>query len=59
MADPHSPVAWIESGNEESKNERSLGSYESPFDPHPPPKRQRSFGPKDEDYVSEEEVYKH
>jgi hypothetical protein len=48
------------SGNEESENnDRSLGSYESPSYPCPSVKRKRSSSPQDEDYVPEEEVYKH
>jgi hypothetical protein len=59
MADPQSPVGRIESGNEESENDGSLGSYESPPDPYPQPKRKRSSDPLDEDYVAEKEVYEH
>jgi hypothetical protein len=60
MADPQSLVSQFMSENEESEqNGRSLGSYESPSDPCPSVKRKRSSGPQDEDYISEEEVYKH
>jgi hypothetical protein len=45
------------SSNEESKNDKSVGSYESPSDPCLSPKRKRSSGPQDEDDVQEEEVY--
>jgi hypothetical protein len=47
------------SGNEESENDRCLGSYESPSDPCPSVKRKRSSDPHDKDYVPEEEVYEH
>jgi hypothetical protein len=48
------------SGNEESEqNDGSLGLYESPSDPCPSIKRRRSSGTQDEDYIPEEEVYKH
>jgi hypothetical protein len=48
------------SGNEErERNDRSLGSYESPRDPSPSVKRKRSSGPQDEDCVPENEVYEH
>jgi hypothetical protein len=46
-------------GNEESKNDGSLCSYESPSDPCPSVKRKQSSGPQDKDYVPEEEVYEH
>jgi hypothetical protein len=59
MADPHTLVARMKSGNEESKNNGSLGLYESSPNPYPQPKRQRSSGTQDEDYVPEEEVYEH
>jgi hypothetical protein len=60
MADPQSLVAQVVSDNEESKqNDGSSGSYESPSDPCPSVKRKRSFGPRDEDYILEEEVYEH
>jgi hypothetical protein len=59
MADPQSPVGRVVSTNEESENDRSLGSYESPSDPCPSVKRKRSYGPQDEDYLPEEEVYEH
>jgi hypothetical protein len=52
-------VGQIESGNEESENDGSSGSYESPPDPYPQLKRKRSSSPQDEDYVPEEVVYKH
>jgi hypothetical protein len=52
-------VGQVVSDNEESKNDTSLGSYESPSDPCPSVKRKRSSGPQDEDYVSEEDVYEH
>jgi hypothetical protein len=39
MADPQSPVGQVVSGNNESENDRSLGSYESPSDPCPVVKR--------------------
>jgi hypothetical protein len=52
-------VGQVVSDNEESKNDASLGSYESPSDPCPSVKRKRSSGPQDEDYVPEEEVYEH
>jgi hypothetical protein len=51
MADPQSPVGQIESGNEESESNGSLGLYES--------KRKRSSDPHNKDYVPEEEVYEH
>jgi hypothetical protein len=51
MADPQSPVGQVVSGNEESKNDGSLGSYESPNDLCSLVKRKQSFGPQDEDYV--------
>jgi hypothetical protein len=59
MADPQTPIDQIESGNEESENDGSLGSFESPPDAYPPPKRKRSSGLQDEEYVLEEEVYEH
>jgi hypothetical protein len=60
MADPHSAVGQLVSGNEERKNnEGSLGSYESPSDPYPLVKRKRSSGPQNKEYVLEEEVYEH
>jgi hypothetical protein len=59
MADPQSPVGRVVSANEESENDKSLGSYESPSDPCPSVKRMRSCGPQDEDYLPEEEVYEH
>jgi hypothetical protein len=60
MADPQSPVGQVVSDTEESKNnDGSLGSYESPSYPCPSGKRKRSSGPRDEDYVPEEEVYEH
>jgi hypothetical protein len=39
MADPQTPMDQIESGNEESENDGSLGSFESPPDAYPQPKR--------------------
>jgi hypothetical protein len=60
MANPHSLVAQVVSDNKESEqNDGSSGSYESPSDPCPSLKRKRSFGPQDEDYKLEEEVYEH
>jgi hypothetical protein len=59
MADPQSLVGQIESSNKESENNGSLGSYESPPDPFPQPKRKQSSSTHDEDYVPEEEVYEH
>jgi hypothetical protein len=59
MVDPKSPVSQVMSGNEESENDRSLDSYESPSDPCLSVKRKRSSGPQDEDYVPKEEVYKY
>jgi hypothetical protein len=60
MANPQILVAQVVSDNEESEqNDGSLGSYESPSDPCPSIKRKRSSGPQDEDYIPEEEVYKH
>jgi hypothetical protein len=59
MADPHSPVGQVVSSNEESENDRSLDSYESPSDPCPSVKRKRSSDPHDKDYIIEEEVYEH
>jgi hypothetical protein len=53
MVDPQSPVGRVVSSNEESKNVRNLGSYESPSDPCSSPKGKLSSGPKDEDYVQE------
>jgi hypothetical protein len=53
--DPQSPVGWVVYSNEERENDGSLGSYESPTDPCLSPKRKRSSGPQDEDYVPEEE----
>jgi hypothetical protein len=52
-------VGRIESGNEESENDGSLDSYESPPNPYPQPKRKWFSGPMDEDYIPEEEVYEH
>jgi hypothetical protein len=58
--DPQSPMAQVVSNNEESEqNDRSSGSYESPSDPCPSVKRKQSSIPRDEDYISEEEVYEH
>jgi hypothetical protein len=57
--DPQSPVGQVLSGNEESKNDECLHSYESLSDPCPSVKRKRSSCPHDEDYVPEEEVYEH
>jgi hypothetical protein len=60
MADPQSLVGQVVSGNEESENNNgSLGLYESPSDPCPSVKRKRFSDPQDDDYVPEEEVYKH
>jgi hypothetical protein len=59
MVDPKSPVSQVMSGNEESENDRSLDSYESPSDPCLSVKRKRSSGPQDEDYVPKEEVYEY
>jgi hypothetical protein len=60
MADPQSPMAQVVSDNEESEqNDGCSCSFESPSDPCPPVKMKRSSGPQDEDYVLEEEVYKH
>jgi hypothetical protein len=59
MADPQSPLAQIESGNEGNENEGSIDSYESPLDPYPQCKRKRSSGPQDKDYVPKEEIYDH
>jgi hypothetical protein len=60
MADPQCPVGQVVSGNEESKkNDKSLGSYESPSDPCLSVKRKRSSGPQGEDYIPEEKVYEH
>jgi hypothetical protein len=52
MADPQSPVGQVESSNEESENDGSLSSYESPPDLYPSPQRKRSSG-------LQEEVYEH
>jgi hypothetical protein len=57
MVDPQSLVSRIESCNEESENDGSSDSYESPPDPFSQPKIKRSSGPRDEDYVPKEEVY--
>jgi hypothetical protein len=57
--DPQSLVGQVVSGNEESENDGSLGSYESPSDPRLSVKRKRSSGPQDKDYVPKEEVYEH
>jgi hypothetical protein len=57
--DPQSPVGQVVSGNEESLNNGSFGSYESPSNPCPSVKRKRSSGPQDEDYLPEEEIYEH
>jgi hypothetical protein len=59
MADPQSTVGQVVSTNEESENDGSSGSYESPSNPCSLVKRKRSSGPQDEDYVPEEEVYEH
>jgi hypothetical protein len=59
MEDPKTTVGRIESSNEESENDRSLGSYESPPNTCPQPKMKRCSSPQDEDYVPEEEVYEH
>jgi hypothetical protein len=59
MADPQSPVGRDVSSNEESKNDGSSGSHQSPTDPCLLPKRNRSSDPHDEGYVPEEEVYEH
>jgi hypothetical protein len=53
-------VAQVVFDNEESEqNDECLGSYEYPRDPCPSVKRKRSFVPRDEDYITEEEVYEH
>jgi hypothetical protein len=52
-------VGQVVSTNEESENDGSSGSYESPSDPCSLVKRKRSSSPQDEDYVPEEEVYEH
>jgi hypothetical protein len=57
--DHQSPVGRVVSSNEESENDESSGSYESPSDPCQSFKRKRSSGPQDEDDVPEEEVCKH
>jgi hypothetical protein len=59
MADPQTPMDQIAFGNKESENDGSLGSFESPPDAYPQPKRKWSSGPQDEEYVLEEEVYEH
>jgi hypothetical protein len=59
MTDPQTPLSQIESSNKENKNDGSLGSYESPPDPYPQPKRKQSSSPQDENYVLVEEVYEH
>jgi hypothetical protein len=59
MADPQSLVGQVVFSNEESENDRSLGSYDSPSDSCLPVKRKRPSDPQDEDYVPEEEVYEH
>jgi hypothetical protein len=60
MTVPQSLVPQDVSDNEESEqNDESLGLYESPSDPCLSVKRKRSYGPKDKDYVPEEEVYEH
>jgi hypothetical protein len=59
MADPQIPVGRVVCSNEESENDGSSGSYESPSDPCLSVKRKRSSGPQDEDYVLEEEVYEY
>jgi hypothetical protein len=43
--DPQSLVGQVVSGNEESENDGSLGSYESPSDPCPSVKRKQSSSP--------------
>jgi hypothetical protein len=58
MADPQSLVGQDVSSNEETKTDKSVGSYESPFDTCPSLKSKQSSGPQDEDDVPEEEVYK-
>jgi hypothetical protein len=57
MADPDSPAGRVVSTNEETENDWSLGSYESPSDACPSVKRKWPSGPQDEDYVPEVEVY--
>jgi hypothetical protein len=59
MADPHTPMGQIKFANEESENDRSLDSCESPPDPYPQRKRKQSSAPHDKDYIPKEEVYKH
>jgi hypothetical protein len=59
MEDPQSPMAQNEFANEESENEGRPDSFESPSDPYPPCKSQQPYGPQDEDYISEQEVYDH
>jgi hypothetical protein len=57
--DPQSPLGWVVSSNEESENDGSVGSYESPSNPCSSPKRKQSSGPQDEDYIPQEDVYEH
>jgi hypothetical protein len=57
--DPQSPVGRVVCSNEESENDGSSGSYESPSDPCPSIKRKRSSSPQDEDHVPKEGVYEH
>jgi hypothetical protein len=52
-------VGRVVSSNEESENDKSLGSYESPSDPCLLIKRKRSSSPHDKDYVPEEEIYEY
>jgi hypothetical protein len=57
--DPHSTVGRVVSSDEESENDGSSVSHESPSDPCPSVKRKQSSDPQDEDYVLKEEVYEH
>jgi hypothetical protein len=52
-------VGQIESDNEESENDGSSDSYESPPDPYHQAKRKRSSSSQNKDYVPKEEVYEH
>jgi hypothetical protein len=46
--EPQTPVGRIESSNKVSYKDGSSGSYESPPDPYPQPKRKQSSVPWDE-----------
>jgi hypothetical protein len=52
-------VGQIESSSEQSENDESSVSFESPPNPYRQPEMEQFSGPKDEDYIPEKEVYEY